>query len=171
MSSKWTVPAQAELPVRPDNAPAPGERLPVYWAQRFAVPSADAQGLGTKFYAGEGISVRADFDVHDRFEGGPGVIHGGILSCAFDEVQGMLGLIAQIPMVTAHLEIDYSAPIPIGSSLEFRSVMEGVVDRKVYTRAEAYHRGTDRLVASSRALFIRIVPEAHFANAAQQINP
>ena len=41
------------------------------------------------------------------------------------------------PVVTGHLEIDFARPIPLGSVLEFRARIDGVVRRKVYTSAEA----------------------------------
>ena len=101
-------------------------------------------------------------------EGGPGLIHGGILSAAFDEVMGTTALLIGVPVVTGHLEIDYARPIPIDSSLRFTADVLGRQRRKVYLSAAAHIVGdAGELpvgpVATSRALFIGIDPREHFA--------
>ena len=71
------------------------------------------------------------------------------------------------PVVTGHLEIDFARPIPLGSVLEFRARIDGVVRRKVYTSAEAVivegpTADPDTVVGTSRGLFLTITSE-HFA--------
>lgn len=119
------------------------------------------------FSAGEGLEVWGRLDVAKRYQGGPGVIHGGILSTAFDEAQGMACLALGHRVVTGHLEIDFAKPIPLGSVLEMRARVDGTVRRKVYTSAEAVivegpTADPDTVVGTSRALFLTITDE-HFA--------
>ncbi len=113
------------------------------------------------FQAGEDLTVTGRLEVANRYQGGPGVIHGGILSTAFDEVQGMACMVLGGPVVTAHLEIDFARPIPLSSVLEFRARIEGTVRRKAYTTSEAFiveGPGTDpnTPVATSRGLFLTV---------------
>ncbi len=122
--------------------------------------------MGTKIILEEGLGVTGVFDVTEEFEGGPGVIHGGVLSAAFDEAMGSISSHLNTPVVTAHLEIDYARPILLGSRLEIRARIAGMVGRKLYTTAEAYVDGSGLVVATSRALFLTIDPEEHFKDTA-----
>ena len=49
----------------------------------------------------------------------------------------MACMVLRRPVVTGHLQIDFAAPIPLGSVLELRARIDGTVRRKVYTSAEA----------------------------------
>lgn len=108
-----------------------------------------------------GFEVSGRLDVATYYQGGPGFIHGGILTSAFDEVQGMACMVLQRPVVTGHLEVDFARPIPLGSVLEFRARMDGMVRRKVYTNSEARivdgpMADPDVVVATSRGLFLTV---------------
>ncbi|MFC9788209.1 PaaI family thioesterase [Rhodococcus sp. NPDC127528] len=165
MSSTWTLPDDLELPTRPDWFPAPGAALPQHWSKCFGCGDDQPSGMAMAFVAEEGIEVSGRLTVANRYQGGPGVIHGGILSTAFDETQGMACMLLGGPVVTGHLEIDFARPIPLGSVLEFRARIDGMVRRKVYTSSEARivegSAASDEVVATSRGLFLTIKPE-HF---------
>ncbi|TQF75073.1 PaaI family thioesterase [Rhodococcus spelaei] len=165
MSSTWTLPDDLDLPTRPDFFPAPGEALPQHWSKCFGCGDDQPSGMAMTFIAEEGIEVSGRLTVANRYQGGPGVIHGGILSVAFDETQGMACMLLGVPVVTGHLEIDFAKPIPLGSVLEFRARMDGMTGRKLYTSAEARivegPTAGDDVVATSRGLFLTIKPE-HF---------
>ncbi|MFD4180599.1 PaaI family thioesterase [Rhodococcus sp. NPDC058514] len=165
MSSTWTLPDELELPTRPDFFPEPGGALPQHWSKCFGCGDDQPAGMAMTFTALEGLEVSGRLTVANRYQGGPGVIHGGILSVAFDEVQGMACMVLGGPVVTGHLEIDFARPIPLGSVLEFRARIDGMIRRKVYTSAEARivegPTAGDDVVATSRGLFLTIKPE-HF---------
>lgn len=117
------------------------------------------------FTATEGIEVVGRLTVESRFQGGPGVIHGGILTTAFDETQGMACMVLGVPVVTGHLQVDFARPIPLGSVLEFRARIDGMVRRKVYASSEVRivegPTASDEVAGTSRGLFLTIKPE-HF---------
>ena len=132
---------------------------------------ADAvNGLHVRVIAGEGATSTATMTVPQWMEGGPGVIHGGLLSAAFDEVMGTTALLIGVPVVTGHLEIDLPSPSRsarrCGSPVKFL----GRVGRKIYMRSEAFIVDADgeaaadaKPVARSLALFIGIDPRKHFS--------
>ncbi|MFC4603750.1 PaaI family thioesterase [Rhodococcus kronopolitis] len=173
MSSTWTLPDDLTLPVRPDFFPEPGGALPQHWSKCFGCGDDQPAGMAMTFNAGEGLEVSGRLTVAPRYQGGPGVIHGGILSVAFDEVQGMACMVLGGPVVTGHLEIDFARPVPLGSVLEFRARIEGMVRRKVYTSAEARivegAAAGDAVVATSRGLFLTITAE-HFTPMADVVD-
>lgn len=166
MSSTWTLPDDLTVPERAEFVPAVGEKMPQHWSKCFGCGDDQPAGMAMSFTAGEGLEVTGRLEVAKKYQGGPGVIHGGILSTAFDEVQGMACFVLGRPVVTGHLEIDFAKPIPLGSVLEFRARIEGTVRRKVYTTAEAFivegpGADLDTVVGTSRGLFLTISPE-HF---------
>ena len=118
--------------------------------------------METQISIGEGLDITAVFEVSEEFEGGPGVIHGGVLSAAFDEAMGSTSVHIYTPVVTAHLEVDFARPILLGSRLVVKAQIEGMRGRKLYTSAEAFVDDGEIPVATSRALFLTIDPEEHF---------
>ncbi len=130
---------------------------------------ADAPGgLRVTVTAGDGLTSTASMAVEPWMEGGPGLIHGGILSAAFDEVMGTTALLIGVPGVTGHLEIDFARPIPIASTLRFTAQILGKQRRKVYLDSavhidEGQPGGGSAPVATSRGLFIAIDPREHYS--------
>lgn len=166
MSSTWNLPDDLAMPARTARFPQPGEQVPRHWSKCFGCGDDQPAGMSMTFLAGEGLEVTARLEVSRKYEGGPGVIHGGVLSAAFDEAQGIACQSATAAVVTGHLEIDFARPIPLGSVLEIHAWVEGTVRRKVYTSAEARiiegpGADPDVVVATSRALFLTITSE-HF---------
>lgn len=88
------------------------------------------------------------------------------MAAIFDELQGILGIVTQLVAVTAHLEVDYRKPIPIGATVELTSSVEGRTGRKLYTTASARIEGD--LVASSQGIFVIIDPDAHYGEGASR---
>ncbi|GAA4806432.1 PaaI family thioesterase [Tomitella cavernea] len=162
MRSNWTVPGEAAPPERHPEAPAPGEPIPEHWHGCFGCRGTGDGGLGLDVSAGAGAEVTGRIVVDPAFEGGPGVIHGGVLSSVFDEVMGFSARLLAVEVVTAHLEVDYASPVPVGSNLTVRARVDGVLGRKLYASAEVYVDGAETPAGSSRALFITIDHAEHF---------
>jgi acyl-coenzyme A thioesterase PaaI-like protein len=121
-----------------------------------------AGGLHMVAIAGENANVTARMQVEPRFEGGPGVIHGGILSSAFDEAMGLTHRMIGTVAVTVHLEIDFAAPIPLGTELRIEAETVGSVRRKLYCRATAYLGDATEPVGMAHAIFVTIKPLEHY---------
>lgn len=181
VSSAFVVPDDLDVLSRHPKARKPGELIDLHHSLCHGCGDDAVDGLRIKVYAGDGFTVCASMRVQPRMEGGPGTIHGGILAAAFDETMGHLPLLIGPSGVTAHLQIDFATPIPLGSTLYFVGRILGKQRRKIYTEVVAYlddpASNTDAVaVARARALFITVNAahyERYLANsqAAQQDGP
>jgi acyl-coenzyme A thioesterase PaaI-like protein len=113
---------------------------------------------------GEGVAVTGEFVVTADHQGAPGLAHGGLLTAAFDEAQGMLMWLLRSPAVTARVETDFLRPVPVGSTLHIAARASAIKGRKVFTEAIGRLGGPDGETAvRARALFVQ-VDIAHFTS-------
>lgn len=124
------------------------------------------QGLGLVPRV-EGSLVLADLEFASRFEGGPGTVHGGALSEFVDDLLGYVPISYGAPGVTARLDTNFIAPVPIGGTVRGTAWMSRVDDRKMWAEGTIEIDG-DVLVESS-GLFLAIGPE-HFDQAATRFS-
>jgi len=92
----------------------------------FGCSPANAAGLHMRFRR-RGALVYADFAVPDRFHGGPGIVHGGIIATMLDEVSCACTVFTRDQrVVTGELSVRYVRPCPVEASvrLEARGVDE-----------------------------------------------
>lgn len=112
------------------------------------------------------LRVRGTFTVTKHHQGAPGLAHGGVISAAMDEGMGYLLWLVQKPAVTAHLEVDYRRPLPVGSRLELEGRVDRLEGRKIYASMEGRMDG--EVVVEARALFLK-VPVKHFVPHAERM--
>ncbi|GAA1242369.1 PaaI family thioesterase [Prauserella halophila] len=156
-------PADAE-PVGPHaDAPAPGTQLAEHYAECFGCGHEVESGLHLQSTVADDMSVVSTFTVQKDHQGAPGLAHGGLLACAFDEALGSaVGNLLRRPAVTARLETDFVAPVPVGSTLHIAAKLDGGSGRKTYVSAEGRLDAADGPVAlRARALFVTVGVE-HF---------
>jgi acyl-coenzyme A thioesterase PaaI-like protein len=155
-------PADAAAPERHPDAPQPGEALGTHYPHCFGCGEAHPEGLHLRVEAAEGVAVTAKFEVTAWHQGAPGLIHGGLLATAFDEVMGSVNWMLRVPAVTGRLETDFRKPVPVGRVVHLRGWCVGQAGRKLYHRAEAHLDSPDGLlVATAAALFVAVKLE-HF---------
>jgi acyl-coenzyme A thioesterase PaaI-like protein len=161
-SATWP-PVPTDLPPRHPDAPAPGTDLGPHYAKCFGCGDQQPGGLHLRTTAADGLAILATFDVTEAHQGAPGLAHGGLLACAFDEALGStVGNLLRRPAVTGKLETDFLKPVPVGSTLHIRSTLDGVAGRKVYVSASGRLDAPDGPVAvRSRGLFV-LVDFSHF---------
>jgi acyl-coenzyme A thioesterase PaaI-like protein len=160
------LPPDVRPPAAAADAPTPGAILGQHYARCYGCGAAQPAGLHMTFAVGDGVRVISEFVVTADHEGAPGLAHGGILTAALDETQATLLWLLRMPAVTARLETDFVAPVPVGSIVRIEAQCLGLADRKIYTSAEglliAAPGDTDGILAlRSAALFIT-VPVEHF---------
>ena len=76
-------------------------------------------GLHLAFYAQPDGEVTCDVTLPERYQGYPGVVHGGIVASMLDEIAGRAAMQGDVTrfMMTAKLEVRYRKPVPIGQPL------------------------------------------------------
>jgi acyl-coenzyme A thioesterase PaaI-like protein len=155
-------PAGAKIPDRHPAAPAPGTLLGSHNPDCYGCGASHPAGLHLIAYSGEGMTITAKFNVTDLHQGAPGLAHGGLLSCAFDEALGKLMWLVRQPAVTGKLETSFLAPVPVGTTLFIQAEIVGQEGRKIFCRAEG-RIGSDQgmLAVEAAAIFI-VVPMEHF---------
>jgi acyl-coenzyme A thioesterase PaaI-like protein len=102
---------------------------------------------------------RATFSFDERHQGGPGIVHGGLVSAALDEACGLLATWYRFPTVTARIFVRYRRPVPINRELEVESWVTGTRGRRIHIDGEL--RDGAEILAEARTAFLH-VPLEHF---------
>jgi acyl-coenzyme A thioesterase PaaI-like protein len=77
-------------------------------------------GLHLKFYETGPGEVTADLNLPDRYQGYPGIVHGGIIAAMLDEAAGRAHMGPfETPrfMFTAKMDVRYRKNVPVGQPL------------------------------------------------------
>jgi len=115
--------------------------------------SANPAGVGLRI-GRDGAEAIGRVRIGPAFEGAPGRAHGGIVAACFDETMGGLLPIIESMAFTRSLTVEYHAPCPLDTDLEFRARLHHRHGRKLRIRAQASAQG--EVFAKSDALFIAI---------------
>jgi acyl-coenzyme A thioesterase PaaI-like protein len=99
------------------------------------------------------------FSFDERHQGGPGLVHGGLVAALLDEVCGLLVTWYRFPSVTGRMFLHYRRPVPINRRLLARAFVEEEKGRRVYIRGELLDG--DEILAEARMAFVH-VPLEHF---------
>ena len=117
-------------------------------------------GLGMALPPAEGVETyESTVTFSEYHQGGPGLVHGGVVGAALDEACGLLATWYRFPTVTARIAIRFRRPVPINTPLSIRALVEGEKGRRVYVRGELWEAG--ELLAEARLAFVH-VPLEHF---------
>ena len=92
-------------------------------------------------------------------QGGPGIVHGGLVAAVLDEACGLLATWYRFPTVTARIFVRYRHPVPINTELLVRARVESSRGRRIRVRGELLDG--DSPLAEARAAFVH-VPLEHF---------
>ena len=158
-----TIPADAQVPQRHADAPAPGEPIPSHYKNCFGCGVDHPTGLHIKMTAGAGMNVSAVFEVSEHHQGAPGISHGGILALAFDEALSGPNWLIRMPAVTAHLEISYRLPVPVGTLVFIEATMRATLGRKMWSTAIGRLNTPDGPIAVEAGSLYMQVSREHFA--------
>lgn len=135
--------------------PIPPHHDPACWG------CGDAQaGIRLPHPAAEGATeYEASLAFDERHQGGPGLVHGGLVAAALDEACGLLATWYRFPAVTARIFVRYRRPVPINTELLVRARLENERGRRLHIRGEL--GDGNELLAECRGAFVH-VPLAHF---------
>lgn len=132
--------------------------LPSHYHRCFGCGPEHPAGLHLTM-EGAGQRVRGSFLVTEHHQGAPGLAHGGVVAAAVDEGMGFLLWLLRTPAVTAHLELDYRKPVPVGTRLELEAEVERVEGRKIHARLVG--RVDGEVAVEAKALYLMVGLE-HF---------
>jgi len=95
----------------------------------------------------------------ERHQGGPGFVHGGLISAALDEACGLLATWYRFPAVTVRIFVRYRRPVAINTELLLRARIDGERGRRIHVSGDLNDGGEP--LAEARAAFLH-VPLEHF---------
>ena len=117
-------------------------------------------GLRMALPTREGAETYESYVVFDeRHQGGPGLVHGGIVAAALDEACGLLATWHRFPAVTARIFVRYRRPVPINTELLALAAVESTRGRRIHVDGRLVDG--DEVLAEARGAFLH-VPLEHF---------
>jgi acyl-coenzyme A thioesterase PaaI-like protein len=122
-------------------------------------------GLGMALPPGEGIErYESTVTFSEHHQGGPGIVHGGVVGAALDEACGLLATWHRFPTVTARIAIRFRRPVPINTPLRIVSRVTATRGRRIEIAAELDEGG--EVLADAEGAFLH-VPLEHFLATAE----
>lgn len=117
-------------------------------------------GLRLRFYETGPGEVSAEYTVPEKFEGYPGLVHGGIVTAMLDEVTVRAHIKGDPPrfMYTAKLEIKFRRNVPIEQPLRIVGQVEKSKSRSASSKGMIYGPDGDLLVEAT-ALLVNLPQE------------
>jgi uncharacterized protein (TIGR00369 family) len=127
----------------------------------FACGVANPQGMHLAFENDyDRMRVVGRFQLGPEYQGGPGIIHGGIVATVLDEVMSKVSRFSAVVAVTAELRVEYLKPVLVGQDLVVEGFLTGREGRQLYHEAEIRDaQGT--LLARGKARFVIIDREEY----------
>ena len=123
-------------------------------------------GLHLRFYETAEGEVVVETSVPDRFQGYPGIVHGGIVASLVDEALGRVHMgngDAPRFMFTAKMTVNYRKPVPTETPI--RIVAQAIKrKRRSATSKCAIYGPDDELLADADAVLVN-VPDERIQNA------
>lgn len=131
----------------------------------FVCGMRNPHGLQMRFYESDPGEVIAEFTVPERFQGYPGIVHGGIVAAMLDEVtsRAQMGSEPTRFMYTARLDVRFRKNVPIGVPL--RLVGRAVKSKsRTATSKGMIYSPDGEVLAEAEALLVDL-PEEVLASA------
>ncbi|MCS6908738.1 MAG: PaaI family thioesterase [Anaerolineales bacterium] len=121
-------------------------------------------GLRLVFYEEQPGEVFADVLLEPKYEGFPGMAHGGVVAAMLDEACGraLMGSDPRNPrfMYTARLEIRYRQPVPLNRRLRLQG--KALQDRgRIATAEAALLNAEGKVLADAKALLVGVPEEVY----------
>ena len=133
-------------------------------AQCFACGLKNPFGLQLQFFDNGIDEVRCEYSISNRYQGYPGVAHGGIVAAILDEVVGRVSMISNPIhfMMTATMELKYRQPVPLNIPLTIIGRM--IKDRGRIAKAEGAMVLPNGAIAIEATLTLVDLPQQFIIN-------
>ena len=109
--------------------------------------------------------LEAEHVFPERFQGAPGIAHGGLVATLLDEACGQVARLAVSPSVTSRLEVRYLAPVPVDEAVRVTAEITDAEERRVVAEASLQDE-SGLVLAHARAECTHVRPE-HFLSTPQ----
>ena len=107
-------------------------------------------GLSLDFAVTEDGSVRAPFDCPEKFEGYPGLLHGGIVAAALDGAMTNSIFARGQAALTGELSVRYRYPVRVKEEAVVHAWIERSSSRFYLARAELLQQGEVKATATGK---------------------
>ncbi|MBD0289722.1 MAG: PaaI family thioesterase [Thermoleophilia bacterium] len=104
--------------------------------------------------------LEAEHVVPERYQGPPGIAHGGVVAALLDEACGQVVVPLLSPAVTSRLDVRYLAPVPVEERVRIAAELVGADERRA-TVEGTIQDASGLLLAHARAELVKVRPE-HF---------
>jgi acyl-coenzyme A thioesterase PaaI-like protein len=139
------------------GAAAEENGVPVsHYPRCFGCGHNNAMSLRLEAYR-TGDRLHADWTPPAAAEGGPGVVHGGYLAAAADELLALLASsIAEMPAMTARIQVRYLAPALTGRALRLEAEVVERKGRKLDIAMRAMDRETGAVCVEGTGTYVAV---------------
>ncbi|MDQ3586841.1 MAG: PaaI family thioesterase [Actinomycetota bacterium] len=120
----------------------------------FGCGQANLFGLQLELTRRSGGGVTGRFFVKQDHQGSPGYAHAGVIAAALDEAMALLLRGEGTYALTGRLEIDLSAPAPVGAFVELEAEVDEAEGRRLTLTATA--RGETGELAKASGVFLEL---------------
>jgi uncharacterized protein (TIGR00369 family) len=127
----------------------------------FGCGGSNARGMQLAFEQDDAARrVRGMFRVPADFQGGAGIVHGGIVATLLDEVMSKLNRFLGDRAVTGELSVKYLKPVPVDEEIIVEGWEAERNGRKIVREGEI-RDASGVVLARGRAIFISVDPERY----------
>jgi uncharacterized protein (TIGR00369 family) len=104
--------------------------------------------------------VRGRFRLSARYQGAPGMIHGGIIAVLLDEALGKACRFHDVRAVTAELAVEYLRPVKVDEEISVEAFVHERKERNLFVEGEI-RDVAGRVLARGRGRFVIVDPERY----------
>jgi uncharacterized protein (TIGR00369 family) len=131
----------------------------------FVCSAANPRGMHLAFeYDYDRLRVVGRFQLGPEYQGGAGIIHGGVVATLLDEVMAKVSRFSGVTAVTAELRVEYLKPVLVGQELHVEGFMTSREGRQLYHEGEI-RDAQGVLLARGKARFVIIDREEYHKKA------
>lgn len=102
----------------------------------------------------DGDAGQGEVVIGELFQGGPGLVHGGVLALLIDHAMGCVAAGPERPAMTVRLALRYRRPTPLGVPLSVRARLDRIEGRKLHLSAEILANG--EVTVDAEAVFLTL---------------
>jgi len=125
----------------------------------FGCGTANSAGMQLPFLRDEAQrKVTGQFRLDERYQGAPGIAHGGIVALVLDEALSKVSKFYGASAVTAELNVEYLRPVRLGEELHVEASNDRVDGKQLYHSGEI-RDAMGRVLARAKARFVAINAE------------